>query len=90
MLFEIAVAIITINSTVFTVKKLYNYFNQPEEYCVVCFTKCDDSISCGHYVHYNCIAQWGKNECPLCRRSGVLPEMATPLIEYHNLKKRYK
>jgi hypothetical protein len=48
--------------------------NKPDE-CPVClqsFAKNVRALSCGHYVHHNCIVKSGVSRCPICRKD--LPE----------------
>lgn len=45
-----------------------------EDDCAVCFDKCEEKTECGHLVHRSCIVQWGKSECPICRRPIVFSE----------------
>jgi len=41
------------------------------EDCAICFETLEENIinkwSCNHKFHSNCIKQWKKNSCPLCR-----------------------
>jgi hypothetical protein len=49
-------------------------FNVPlkkEDSCPVCFESSDNiqfPLSCGHWIHRECIYKWGKSKCPLCRK----------------------
>lgn len=43
---------------------------KPDE-CPVCFEPLGKirPLSCGHWVHKNCVLMSGKKECPICRRA---------------------
>ena len=51
--------------------------------CIICFNLLNagdnDKISCGHYVHHDCIRKWTKAQklshhtCPLCKKTITLP-----------------
>lgn len=42
--------------------------------CLEVLTEDDKPVGrCGHIVHLNCIVQWGKAQCPLCRTEIQLP-----------------
>ncbi len=36
------------------------------EDCVICTDSVKKPISCGHWIHFECIMATGKKECPLC------------------------
>ena len=48
------------------------HYLSPTNYvqCIICFDKCANKISCGHYFHKKCIAEWEEQSttCPLCRK----------------------
>jgi len=50
---------------------------KPDE-CIICTTKLGEDdrplVPCGHYVHHECIVEWGKEICPICRTAIELPE----------------
>jgi len=50
-------------------------YDKPDD-CPVCTESLKDEkyplINCGHWVHYNCIIESGKAECPMCRTSATL------------------
>lgn len=43
-------------------------FPKPDE-CPVCTCPLTDPqpLSCGHWVHRECVLKWGKDQCPVCR-----------------------
>jgi Ring finger domain len=46
----------------------------PKE-CVVCLTDVKEfPLECGHSIHRGCIARWGSELCPICRKKTELPE----------------
>jgi hypothetical protein len=49
--------------------KSHNWIQEKPDECPVCFEGLGRSkpLSCGHWVHRNCILQSGKKECPICR-----------------------
>ena len=42
--------------------------SEENQECVVCNEECSERTPCGHTVHSECIAQSGKEECPMCRQ----------------------
>src|SRR6202000_886517 len=43
--------------------------------CPICMENLDNvtsPLSCGHWVHMNCIVAWGKQSCPICRQVIVM------------------
>lgn len=62
---------------------LYLY-DKPEE-CPICFEKLEnkDILSCGHYVHKNCVIKWGKKLCPVCKTEIKLSKKEMKLINEH-------
>ena len=51
--------------------KLDYVMEKPNE-CIVCLNDLNDtkkSLTCGHWIHLNCIYKWGKQQCPVCRQS---------------------
>ena len=51
-----------------------------EENCCICLEALSEEtdqnyplLSCGHWIHYKCIAEGGKEECPICRKHVEIP-----------------
>ena len=42
--------------------------SEEHQECIVCNEECSERTPCGHTVHSECIAQSGKEECPMCRQ----------------------
>src|SRR3989338_6945654 len=41
------------------------------EVCPVCFELIKNQLNpleCGHWIHYECLIEWGYPICPLCRK----------------------
>lgn len=48
-----------------------NFIEEKPEYCPVCIEKFENKIkplSCGHFIHKNCVIRSGKTNCPLCKK----------------------
>jgi hypothetical protein len=53
----------------FCKKHVHQYKLEKPEECPICMNDLKDEkepLSCGHWVHKNCILQW-KDQCPVCR-----------------------
>jgi len=50
-------------------QKTTSWVQEKPEECPVCFESLGRSrpLSCGHWVHRDCVLQSGKKECPICR-----------------------
>lgn len=59
---------------------------KPNE-CIVCLEPLNvkKSLSCGHWIHLNCIYKWGKAECPICRKKIKLSKLQ---LKSFNIYKR--
>jgi len=46
-----------------------NYKNYEKNECPVCFEEIVSNVplSCGHWIHKNCVIRSGKPQCPICR-----------------------
>lgn len=49
--------------------------------CIEKFSRSDKRLSCGHWIHLNCIRKSLKAECPICRCPLSLPEKIVKEIE---------
>lgn len=70
----------------FTARKLKIFlanFNHKmsEEDCGVCMEACDESLTCGHRVHWQCVARSGRAACPVCRADLELPQEWQSLLQ---------
>jgi hypothetical protein len=63
--------------------------------CLVCLTNyesgdvCRQLTGCGHYFHKDCIDQWlltGRNNCPLCRGTGVASASSSEPLPLSNFR----
>ncbi len=57
--------------------------HKPEE-CPVCMDSLENvhvPLSCSHWVHRECIVQWGKSQCPVCRANIKLTAKEKKTIE---------
>lgn len=62
--------------------KLFKY-PKPEEDCPVCMESLSDvnqPLSCGHWIHRNCVIKWGKDKCPVCRSNIKLTKKEQDLL----------
>ena len=50
------------------------------EDCGVCFETVENSLTCGHKIHEECVANSGKSICPICRAKVTLSEENTLLL----------
>ena len=70
------------------VHSIKHKFQKPEE-CSICMDSTSNihtPLSCGHWIHKKCIIQWGKNECPICRRKiNVIKHKVNNSIDYRIL-----
>lgn len=69
------------NSYYCNVHFLKHKFQKPDE-CSICMDSTSNihtPLSCGHWVHKKCIIQWGKNQCPICRRKINIIKHKTPI-----------
>lgn len=72
-------------------EKKHNEIKEPEEptECVVCLSMVrEEVLPCGHFVHRGCIARWGNELCPICRRTVKLPETYKWLLNSVKEKRR--
>jgi len=64
--------------------------SKPDD-CIVCcesLEKQRTSLSCGHWVHTNCIIQSAKAECPICRAPLKMGKRAMHKLEQLRLERR--
>ena len=69
--------------------KPHKYKQEKPEECIVCFESLANqkrSLSCGHWIHKNCIIKSAKAECPICRKQLLLGKNDMKLIK--NLAKK--
>ena len=62
--------------------KLFKY-PKPED-CPVCCESLSDlpqPLSCGHWVHKNCVLKWGKDQCPVCRSNITLTKKERSILD---------
>lgn len=50
------------------------------EDCAVCTDECEEVLTCGHNVHWQCVARSGRASCPVCRAQLQIPEQWTLLF----------
>ncbi len=60
------------------------------EDCVICTESVKQPISCGHWLHFECIMKTGKKECPLCMMTLKLTQEEQQQFKKHNKNKRMK
>jgi hypothetical protein len=58
------------------------------EDCVICTESVKQPISCGHWMHFECIMKTGKKECPLCMMTLKLTKEEQQQFKKHNKNKR--
>jgi hypothetical protein len=52
--------------------------------CPICcdkFTNSNVPLSCGHWVHLNCVIKWGEDICPICKEKLILDKKTKKKIE---------
>lgn len=73
-------------------------FEKPKD-CPICFDSLKDenkSLSCGHWVHYNCINEWKKSQkfnhlkCPVCRANVKYSNQEERLVSIKINRKMYE
>jgi RNA polymerase subunit RPABC4/transcription elongation factor Spt4 len=67
-----------------------NFVEQKPDYCPVCtenFSVSDKTLSCGHYIHRECIIKSKKTICPLCKSELILTIEEFMQIKYPQINK---
>jgi hypothetical protein len=72
--------------TIETVKKVS--LENTNEICIICTETCEQSLSCGHFIHTSCVAKSGKPECSVCKKEVKLEENLTLLCEQKNKERK--
>jgi hypothetical protein len=71
--------------------RLHVQYEKPED-CGVCTEKIEDEerpLSCGHWVHKECIYNWGKMECPVCRQGIKLTKRELETFQSYEEEKKF-
>jgi hypothetical protein len=66
-----------------------DFKEEPQDDCHVCCDSIDEPLSCGHWIHIDCVVQTGNPNCPLCKRVITMScENAVKMEQIKNNKKR--
>ena len=70
------------------VGELTAFKEEQQDECHVCCESIDTHLSCGHWIHVDCVVQTGKAECPLCKK--VVSMSIDNVIKMENISKKKK
>lgn len=66
-----------------------DFKEERQDDCHVCCDSIDEPLSCGHWIHIDCVVKTGRPNCPLCKRVVSMScENAVKMEQIKNTKKR--
>lgn len=65
-----------------------DFKEEPQDECHVCCESIDTHLSCGHWIHVDCVVQTGKAECPLCKK--VVSMSIDDVVKMEKISKKKK
>jgi len=65
-----------------------DFKEEQQDECHVCCESIDTHLSCGHWIHIDCVVQTGKPNCPLCKK--VVSMSIDDVIKMEKLSKKKK
>ena len=65
-----------------------DFKEEPQDECHVCCESIDTHLSCGHWIHIDCVVQTGKANCPLCKK--VVSMSIDDVVKMEKLSKKKK
>lgn len=65
-----------------------DFKEEPQDECHVCCESIDTHLSCGHWIHIDCVVQTGKAECPLCKK--VVSMSIDDVVKMEKISKKKK